>query len=76
MPVLNPSFEDAGALPGEAEHWALSAMTSLEEIAGFGTAPEEAWEDFERWFELLDSIDGTVPILPGTIFPPGWDYEE
>ena len=24
MAVLNPSFEDAGALPGEAEHWALS----------------------------------------------------
>ena len=29
MPVLNPSFEDAGALPGEAEHWALSAVTRL-----------------------------------------------
>ena len=40
MAILNPSFEDAGALPGEAEHWALSAVTSLEEIAGFGTAPE------------------------------------
>jgi hypothetical protein len=63
MAILNPSFEDAGALPGEAEHWALSAVTSLEEIAGFGTAPEEAWEDFERWFELLDSIDDVVVVL-------------
>ena len=63
MPVLNPSFEDAGALPGEAEHWTLSAVTSLEEIAGFGTALEEAWEDFERWFELLDSIDDVVVVL-------------
>ena len=61
MPVLNPSFEDAGALPGEAEHWALSAVTSLEEIAGFGTAPEEAWEDFDRWFAtLLDASPRTA----------------
>lgn len=30
----------------------------------------------QRLAELLDSIEGTVPILPGTIFPPGWDYEE
>jgi len=63
MAILNPSFEDAGPLPGEAEHWAISAVTSLEEIAGFGTAPEEAWEDFERWFELLDSIDDVVVVL-------------
>jgi hypothetical protein len=40
MAILNPSFEDAGALPGEAEHWTLSAVTSLEEIAGFGAAPK------------------------------------
>ena len=51
------------ARPGEAEHWALSAVTSLEEIAGFGTAPEEAWEDFERWFDLLDAIDDVVVVL-------------
>ncbi len=62
MAILNPSFEDAGTLPGEAEHWTLSAVTSLEEIAGFGT-PEEAWEDFERWFDLLDSIDDVVVVL-------------
>jgi hypothetical protein len=42
MALLNPSFEDAGTLPGEAEHWALSAVTSCEEVAGFGTAPEDA----------------------------------
>ncbi len=30
----------------------------------------------QRIAELLDSIEGTVPILPGTIFPPGWDYED
>ncbi|MBK7078488.1 MAG: hypothetical protein IPH44_40110 [Myxococcales bacterium] len=63
MAILNPSFEDAGALPGEAEHWALSAVTSLEEIAGFGTAPEEAWEDFERWFALLASLDDVTVVL-------------
>lgn len=39
MAVLNPSFEDAGTLPGDAEHWTLFAVTSLEELAGFGSAP-------------------------------------
>ncbi len=33
MALLNPSFEDAGTLPGEAEHWTLTATTSLEELA-------------------------------------------
>jgi hypothetical protein len=63
MALLNPSFEDAGAIPGEAAHWTLTAVTSAEEIAGFGAAPEEAWEDFERWFDLLDSINDVVVVL-------------
>ncbi len=58
MPILNPSFEDAGTLPGEAAHWTLTAVTSLEAIAGFGSAPEQAWEDFERWFELFADFAG------------------
>lgn len=52
MAILNPSFEDAGAHPGVAEHWNLVTVTSRERIAGFGSAPHEAWENFERWFEL------------------------
>ncbi len=60
MPILNPSFEDEGTLPGEAAHWTLTAVTSLEEIAGFGSAPEQAWDDFERWFELFADL-GAVP---------------
>jgi hypothetical protein len=63
MALLNPNFEDAGILPGEATHWTLTAVTSLEELAGFGTAPEEAWEDFERWFERLASLDNVVVVL-------------
>ncbi|TQF09533.1 hypothetical protein FJV41_44120 [Myxococcus llanfairpwllgwyngyllgogerychwyrndrobwllllantysiliogogogochensis] len=49
MPLLNPSFEDTGARPGEAAHWTLTTVTRLEVLAGFG-APEEACEDFERWY--------------------------
>lgn len=63
MAVLNPSFEDAGAFPGEAEHWTLTATTSVEELAGFGAMPENAWEDFERWFDLLASIDDVTVVL-------------
>ncbi|MCL2726744.1 MAG: hypothetical protein FWD69_20185 [Polyangiaceae bacterium] len=80
MALLNPSFEDAGALPGEATHWTLTAVTSLEELAGFGDAPEEAWEDFERWFERLASLDDVVVVLAffDTLkgyeaFESGWD---
>jgi hypothetical protein len=63
MPLLNPSFEDAGALPGEAEHWTLTAVTSLEVLGAFGTAPEDAWEDFDRWYALLDSLDDVTVVL-------------
>ena len=62
MPILNPSFEDEGALPGEAAHWTLSAVTNLEEIAGFGTLPEQAWDGFERWFALLATLEDVVSV--------------
>ena len=62
MPVLNPSFEDAGLLPGEAEHWTLASVTGLESIAGFGADPELAWEGFERWVELWLALED-VPVV-------------
>jgi len=62
MAVLNPSFEDAGLLPGEAEHWTLVAVASLEAIAGFGADPELAWEGFERWTELWLALED-VPVV-------------
>ncbi|MBN2197508.1 MAG: hypothetical protein JW751_32315, partial [Polyangiaceae bacterium] len=67
----NPSFEDAGTLPGDAAHWTLTAVTSLEEIAGFGALPEQAWEDFERWFELLAELDSV--LTSRAFFAPGTD---
>ena len=54
--VANPSFEDAGALPGDAAHWTLQTVTSLERIAGFGPVPHEAWEGFERWSDLPEAL--------------------
>ncbi|PIE63960.1 MAG: hypothetical protein CSA24_03350 [Deltaproteobacteria bacterium] len=63
MPIQNPSFEDGGAIPGEAEHWTLLTVTSLERIAGFGPVPHEAWEGFERWFELRDDFDGVAVAI-------------
>ena len=83
MPILNPSFEDAGAQPGEAEHWTLHAFTGLRRIAGFGPAPHRAWEDFERWFELTDDLDGIAvaiaffdPLAEGVEdFEEAWDND-
>ena len=63
MAILNPSFEDAGAQPGEAEHWTIQTVAGRERIAGFGPAPHEAWEGFERWFDLaLAFADGDLAI--------------
>lgn len=60
MAVLNPSFEDAGSLPGEAAHWTLTAVTTLETLAGFGVDPAEGKEDFELWGERLASLDDVL----------------
>ena len=60
MALLNPSFEDAGALPGEAAAWTLTAVTSLEVLAGFGASPEQAWEDFERWVGLAPDLGNVL----------------
>lgn len=56
MALLNPSFEESGLVAGEAAHWTLKSATSRQAIAGFGSLPEIAWEDFERWFELLSGL--------------------
>ena len=57
MALLNPTFADAGALPGEAAHWTLSAVTSLQRVAAFGTAGRE---DFESWTAHLSSLADVV----------------
>ncbi|WAM28298.1 hypothetical protein [Myxococcus sp. NMCA1] len=82
MSLLNPSFEDAGAQPGEAAHWTLTAVTRLEALAGFGV-PEEACEDFERWYVWRAALsDGPVALafFSGQregfeAFSRGWDND-
>jgi hypothetical protein len=74
MALLNPSFEDPGAFPGEAEHWTLRTVASLEQIAGFGPLPERAWEDFERWLELWASLED-VPVARAFFAPDGQGIE-
>ncbi len=75
MAIQNPSFEDGGALPGEAEHWTLLTVTSLERIAGFGPAPHEGWEGFERWFDLLDDF-GALTVAIAFFDPLAEGYED
>ena len=61
---LNPSFGDAG--PRCQRGRALGALGGDEPrgITGFGAPrPRRTWEDFERWFGLLDSIDDVVVVL-------------
>ena len=63
MALLNPSFEDAGALPGEAAHWTLTGVTSREVIAAFGAARADAFESFERWCPFLDVLAPSSTVL-------------
>nr|BDT32011.1 hypothetical protein MFMH1_16800 [Myxococcus sp. MH1] len=82
MALLNPSFEDAGARPGEAAHWTLTAVTRLEVLAGFGV-PEEACEDFERWYvwrAALSDVPVALAFFSGQregfeAFSRGWDND-
>lgn len=57
MALRNPTFADAGALPGEAAHWSLSAVTSLQRLAAFGPAGRE---DFESWTAHFASLADVV----------------
>lgn len=75
MAILNPSFEDAGAQPGEAAHWTLQTLASRERIAGFGPAPHEAWEGFEWWFDLLDDL-AAVTVAIAFFDPLAEGYED
>lgn len=82
MAVQNPSFENAGARPGEAEHWILVAVASVERIAGFGPGPvgvaELAWEGFEDWFARAAALeDLTVVRAFFDLAPEGFeDFNE
>jgi len=78
MAIANPSFEDAGAAPGQAEHWTLRTNAALERIAGFGPDPHRAWEDFDRWFDLVLSLDpGEVAIAFFDTLAEGYeDFED
>jgi hypothetical protein len=59
MPLLNPTFADAGPQPGEAARWTITAVTRLEAIAAFGGVGRE---DFERWSAFLTSLAGLTVV--------------
>ena len=58
MAILNPSFEDAGAEAGMAEHWTLATSVAGQRIAGFGPPTHRGWEDFERWVPFRRAFAG------------------
>jgi hypothetical protein len=76
--LLNPTFHDPGALPGEAVHWTLRTLCQGQRIAGFGPVPESAQEDFERWFELRKSFgQADIAIAMFDSLAEGYeDFEE
>ena len=75
MAIQNPGFENGGANPGDAEHWTYLTVTSLERLAGFGPTPHEAWEGFERWFDLLNDF-GTLTVAIAFFDPLAEGHED
>lgn len=68
MPVLNPSFEEAGTEPGLAARWSLVTFVAHERVAGFGPPPHRGREDFERWFGWRSALDASAVLV--AVFEP------
>lgn len=66
MPLLNPTFRDAGSAPGSAAHWTLRSVCQRRRAAAFGPAPEGATEDFERWHAWFAELP--LPSLVRAVF--------
>jgi hypothetical protein len=53
VPFENPRFTEQGETPGEPRAWAVRSFVRGERKAGFGPAPAEGVEDFERWSQFI-----------------------
>ena len=75
--IVNPSFEQPGPDPGEAQGWTLTSVTSVEEWAGFGTSPPRAMEDFGEWDGTEAAIFIFAPAhLRAAVFAPSSKEQE
>ena len=73
-PVVNPSFEQPGASPGEAQGWTLTSLATAEDWAPFGT---RAVEDFDEWDGTEATIFTFAPAdLNAAVFGPTGKPEE
>jgi hypothetical protein len=52
MPFQNHNFAEPGDTPGEPRAWTVRSFVRGERKAGFGLAPFEGVESFERWSQL------------------------
>ena len=83
MSITNPSFELAGAQPGDASGWTRTVVSTYEEIAGFGAlnAPLETfeveWGNEPVLFEFADADVAraiyTDPTPPNTRNAEGFE---
>ena len=81
--ILNPSFEDAGALVGQALSWTVTYPAGEEDFASFtGVSRNYPWEGYEElWQDNQDwqAAFGTGDLLPalfegGTLVQEAFDY--
>lgn len=91
MSITNPSFEDAGANPGDALGWTRAVVSSAEEIADFGSTGtgvedlESGWDNDSFLFsfvgfgtDILQAAYANGTVTPGTNegFEYGWNSNQ
>ena len=62
--IQNPSFEEAGAGPGEALGWTLITSVANQEFALFDGV---GYEDFELWHAFIENSDSFIEATFGVI---------
>ena len=73
-PVVNPSFEQPGAIPGEAQGWTMTSVATVEEWAAFGPWAVEA---FDAWDGTEAFIFAFAPAhLQAAVFGPASKGQE
>jgi len=66
MPISNGSFEDAGSRSGVPLGWTITAYTSVEEVASFGS-PAVGFEDF-AWATDTDDLQAATWLWELALF--------
>jgi hypothetical protein len=75
MGIVNSTFSEPGAMPGQAKGWTIVSRCQAERWAAFGENLPTAYEDFERWSRLQLAF-GAGQLVLGFFAPRGEGHED